>query len=291
MAALTYLRNRPGRLLVLALGLFLVLATLVSVRPPEASAATPTSFACGDTIIADVTLAANVTCAVGFSPPGPNFGRTVVIGADNIVIDGNFKTFDYSESSGSAGLGTIADRTGVTIKNLTLIGPGKTAISFSGDGVATTGFPDLTLINNTVPDGLVTLDRVGIATIADNTITATTAGSSALSIANVPQNSIYSITNNTLTNPSGTGLNIGSVHLPGMDLTLEDNIFDGSKWGAILNNVKGPFTLSLTNSFAGVGHSGGTPLTISGVDLTVKDWIATTPANTLGTASSHASIQ
>ena len=107
------------------------------------------------------------------------------------------------------------------------------------------------------------------ATITGNTITVTTAGRSALAIHDVPQYSIYSITNNTLTNPSGTGLNIGSVHLPGMDLTLEDNIFDGSKWGAILNNVKGPFTLSLTNSFAGVGHSGGTPLTISGVDLTV----------------------
>ena len=50
-----------------------------------------------------------------------------------------------------------------------------------------------------------------------------------------------------------------------MDLTLIGNTFDGSKWGAVLNNILGPFTLSTTNSFVGSGN----PLSISGVNLTV----------------------
>ena len=88
----------------------------------------------------------------------------------------------------------------------------------------------------------------------------------------------------------GGGLKFGFVEEPGVDLTLTDNNFDGTRYGALLNNIKGPFTLSHTNSFLGTGQGGGWPVWISGVDVTVDDWIATTPANTLGIAGAGSGI-
>ena len=230
---------------------------------PEVEAATISSFSCGDTITDNVLLTGDVVCPASFDA-APTSGRAAVIGASNIVIDGNGHTFDYSAGAGvSFGLGTAAAGiSSVTIKNLTFVGSGNHAVFFQGD--------DLSVLSNMMPNGKVALDGVGNATIDGNTITPNAAWpASALSIANVPGNSTYSITNNTLTNPSAIGLNIGKVENPGMALTLEGNTFDGSVWGAVLNNIKGPFTLSHTNSFARAGHTGGYPLSISGVDLTV----------------------
>ena len=133
----------------------------------------------------------------------------------------------------------------------------------------------INITNNTVnnPSHGVVMSDVLSATI-DGNVLAGNGGhpASALFIANVPGNSTYSITNNTLANPSGLGLNIGAVENPGMTLTLDGNTFDGSQWGAVLNNIQGPFTLSHTNSFAGAGHSGAYPVSISGVDVTVDGW-------------------
>ncbi len=50
------------------------------------------------------------------------------------------------------------------------------------------------------------------------------------------------------------------------------------------------FTLSQTNSFDGAGHSGGYPVSSSGVDVTVDGWTATTTANTLGVAGGGTGI-
>ena len=61
---------------------------------PHVEGAHSTTFACGGAIHNDVTLTANVVCPAGFVPPGSNGGRTTVIGADNIVIDGAGFTFD-----------------------------------------------------------------------------------------------------------------------------------------------------------------------------------------------------
>ena len=142
-----------------------------------------------------------------------------------------------------------------------------------------------------IPNREVDLDGVRTATIDGNTITPSGGHpTSALSIANVPGNSTYSITNNVLTNPGWAGMNIGAVENPGMALTLEGNTFDGSVVGAILNNIQGPFTLSHTNSFVGAGHTGGYPVSISGVDVTVDGWTATTAANTLGVAGGNTGI-
>ena len=149
--------------------------------------------------------------------------------------------------------------------------------SFGGFGLRSHRFSasfstGINITNNTIdnPSHGVVMSDVLSATIDGNVLSGNGGHpASGLFIANVPGNSTYSITNNVLTNPSAIGLNIGKVENPGMALTLEGNTFDGSVWGAVLNNIKGPFTLSTTNSFAGAGHSGDTPLSISGVDLTV----------------------
>ena len=150
---------------------------------------------------------------------------------------------------------------------------------FVGDSPST----GINITNNTInnPSHGVVMNQVLSATINGNVLSGNGGHpASGLFIANVPGNSTYSITNNT----SWAGLNIGKVDNPGMALTLEDNVFDGSVFGAILNNIQGPFTLSHTNSFVGVGHSGGYPVSISGVDLTVDGW------TTLGVAGGNTGI-
>ena len=176
------------------------------------------------------------------------FGRVAIIGASNIVIDGNGKTFDYSAAVGLfTGLGTLAPATGaVTIKNLTFVGPANAhGVWFQGD--------ELSLLNTTMANGKMFLELVRKATIADNSITSSP--SQALEIRRVPASSTYSITDNDLSNAVSWALLIGKVQDPGVTLTLTGNTFDGSRNGARLNNILGPFTLSPAdnNTFAGAG--------------------------------------
>ena len=127
----------------------------------------------------------------------------------------------------------------------------------------------ITISNNTVtgPTYGVLTDGVKSITVDGNTIT--NSPGNAVYIRGVPGSSTYSINDNDLSNAVDTSLLIGKVQNPGLTLTLTGNTFDGSRSGASLNNILGPFTLSTTNTFAGAGLTGGTTLSMSGVDLTV----------------------
>ena len=153
----------------------------------------------------------------------------------------------------SFGLGTAAAGiSSVTIKNLTFVGSGNHAVFFQGD--------DLSVLSNMMPNGKVALDGVGNATIDGNTITPNAAWpASALSIANVPGNSTYSITNNTLTNPSAIGLNIGKVENPGMALTLEGNNFRRVCMGRCSEQHQGPLHAVPYQQFRQGGSHRGLP--------------------------------
>ena len=272
----------PTLLVLAALGLAWVLTSSAAQGVTSSrTAATISSFNCGDTIIEDVLLNQNVVCPPGFDPA---FGAVVTVGAANITIDGAGFTFDYSAAVNvGQGIRVLSTHPGVTIQGLTFTGAANNPVYAQGN--------NFSLLNNTIPNGRVYLDGIGNATADGNTLTANGAFPvSALQIENVPGNSTYNISNNVLTNPIGIGLNIGKVDNPGMALTLENNTFDGSRWGAILNNIQGPFTLSQTNSFDGAGHSGGYPVSSSGVDVTVDGWTATTTANTLGVAGGGTGI-
>ena len=128
----------------------------------------------------------------------------------------------------------------------------------------------ITVSNNTITGPLygVLTDLVKTISLDKNTITNSPVN--ALYMRGVPASSTYSITDNDLSNAGDTSLIIGKVQDPGVKLTLTGNTFDGSRNGASLNNILGPFTLSPAdnNTFAGAG-TGGTTLLISGLDLTV----------------------
>ncbi len=278
-----------SKLAVRSILLFAILAIIAvglavspyPLKPQQVEAAT--SFASGDTITADVTLTADVDCT-GYDA-SLSLGRVLTIGADGITIDGAGFTLGYTGAT-EVWAGIYADNfDNVTITNLTIVGAG----SESHATVFLT--PDLTvggatLLNNDFSNGQVKIDGVKNATIDANVITPTAAWpASALVIDNVPGGSTYSITGNTLINLNGGGLIIGKVQNPGITLTLESNIFDGSRWGAILNNIDGGvggFSLSHTNSFVGAGWTGGYPVFLSGMNLTVDGW------STLGTVGAGA---
>ena len=128
---------------------------------------------------------------------------------------------------------------------------------------------NITISNNTVTGYLhgILIDGAKSATVDGNTVTSSQGN--ALSIQNVPGSSTYSVTDNNLSDAGGVALTIGKVNDPGLTLTLLRNNFNGSRWGASLNNILGPFTLSTTNTFVGAGHNGGTTLLISGKDVKV----------------------
>ena len=205
--------------------------------------------------------------------------------------------FSLSQTNSFAGAGHSGGYP-VSISGVDVTVDGWTTLGVAGGGTginvairslrfSASNSQDIKITNNTInnPTQGVVMNSVVSATITGNTLTGTGGHPvSALSIANVPPNSTYNITNNSLTNPNAIGLNIGTVDNPGMALTLENNTFDGSRWGAVLNNIQGPFTLSQTNSFAGAGHSGGYPVSISGVDVTVDGW------TTLGVAGGGTGI-
>ena len=116
---------------------------------------------------------------------------------------------------------------------------------FVGDSPST----GINITNNTInnPSHGVVMNQVLSATINGNVLSGNGGHpASGLFIANVPGNSTYSITNNT----SWAGLNIGKVDNPGMALTLEDNVFDGSVFGAILNVFDGSVFGAILNNKA-----------------------------------------
>ena len=94
----------------LAFGILVAIAVGLVVSPPDVEAATISSFSCGDTIVGNVLLTGDVVCPASFDA-APTSGRGAIIGASNIVIDGNGHTFDYSAAAGvSFGLPRIHRR-------------------------------------------------------------------------------------------------------------------------------------------------------------------------------------
>ena len=99
----------------------------------------------------------------------------------------------------------------------------------------------------------------------------------ALWVDNAPPRAVYTITGNDLSDAGDTALDVRGVDArpdlgTGIILTADGNTFDGSRTGAALDSIQGPFELSHTNTFANTGHSGHTPLRISGKDVTVDGW-------------------
>ena len=175
-----------------------------------------------------------------FAGAGHTGGYPLSISGVDLTVDG------WTASTTTTTLGVAGGNTGINVA--------IRSHRFSSSNSAA-----INITNNTVnnPSHGVVMNDVLSATIDGNVLTGNGGHpASGLFIANVPGNSTYSITNNVLSNPSALGLNIGAVENPGMALTLEGNTFDGSVFGAVLNNIQGPFTLSHTNTFAGAGHSG-----------------------------------
>ena len=254
-------RGLPVRsVLVLAVLALIAVGLMFSqnpVKPPTAFAID--TISCGDTITASVTLTHGIDCT-GFDA-SLTLGRVLDIGADNIVIDGAGFTLDYSGATGVFGGIVGVGHSGVTIKDLTFVGPANTySVYFAGD--------HLSLLTNTMSAGKVLLDGVPNGTIVGNSITASP-GDALVIRSNSA--ATYTITDNDLSNTTFTPLSIERAY-GGMTLTLERNTFDGSRHGPLLNHIKGPFTLSHTNTFVNAGYNGGTALRISGEDVTVDGW-------------------
>ena len=235
-----------------------------AVKPREVEAAD--SFNCGATITASVTLTHDVVC-----PAGDAGQFVLTIGANDIVVDGAGFTFDYSAAT-NVSRGIYGNNfSNLTIKNLTIVGGPETfaTVDFTPGPLLN---DTASLLNNTIPEGRIVMSGIKVATVVGNT--ATSSPGHALSIEKVPASSTYVITDNDLSNAANTSLYFASGDDPGVTLTLTGNTFDGSLHGARLNNILGPFTLSPAenNTFVGAGHTAGTPLQISGKDVTVDGW-------------------
>ena len=215
------------------------------------------TFSCGDTISNSVTLTQNVVCPPGFDAAG---GPVITIGAANITITGGGFTFDYSDAV-NVGQGIHGGiHSDVTIQNLTFTGSATYQIYTAGN--------NFSLLNNTIPNGRVLLDGTSNATVVGNSITSSPGDALVLRSNTL---ATYTITDNDLRDAVSTSLSIERAY-GGATLTLERNTFDGSKTGAILNNIKGPFTLSHTNTFVNSGHDGGIAVGLSGESVTVDGW-------------------
>lgn len=79
-----------------------------------------TACACGDTVTASTTFTSNLTCT----------GHGLIVGANNITIDGGSYTITGDASSSDYGINNSGGWDGVTIKNLNITNFGR-GISFA----------------------------------------------------------------------------------------------------------------------------------------------------------------
>ena len=112
-------------------------------------------------------------------------------------------------------------------------------------------------------------------------------GTAAIVVDQAPPLAAYTITNNDLRNAANTSLVVSGPGSNlqgggGIILTADGNNFDGSKTGLSLDNIKGPFTLSHTNTFVNAGTGGGIALRIAGKDVTVDGWSFSAPNGGVG---------
>ena len=135
----------------------LVLATLLAVllvfaQTPEARAAV---LSCGDTVTADTTLTADVTCAAGFS------GDALTIGTSGVTLDGG----GFKVAGTGAGNGIRVTATGVAVDDVVVEGF-VTGVYATAD--------NFTLTNSTVTSNRAIRAANAGHTITDNTATGIT---------------------------------------------------------------------------------------------------------------------